>query len=136
MSAMTQSPRPAPNGDAGTSASQNHPAVAGTEPGGPTRDDGLKSARAHPRDQHAGGTPTVRDVARIAGVSIATVSRVVNGNPHVRDTTRAAVLQAIGLVGYERNEAAASMRRMHKVALPVDREAFSGEAIASERSQG
>ncbi|QGN58485.1 LacI family DNA-binding transcriptional regulator [Nostocoides sp. HKS02] len=57
---------------------------------------------------------TVKDVARIAGVSTATVSRVVNGHPSVREATRAAVLHAIATLGYERNEAAASVRRMSR----------------------
>ena len=104
---------------------------SGTEPGTPTRDE-LQSARTQPGDPHTPGTPTVRDVARIAGVSIATVSRVVNGNPRVRDATRDAVLHAIALVGYERNEAAASMRRIHKGPLRVDPDAFSPRAVDSE----
>lgn len=157
---MTQSTGPAPDGAAATSASRSNTAVwigaarpvdtpsgtsaagdhavisqldsgAETEPG-PTLVDGLQSAPAQPGDPHQPGPPTVRDVARIAGVSIATVSRVVNGIPHVRDTTRDAVLHAIALVGYERNEAAASMRRMHKGALPVDLDALSPRAVGSE----
>ena len=58
------------------------------------------------------GPPTVKDVARVAGVSTATVSRVVNGNAHVSEAARTAVLRAIKTLGYERNEAAASVRRM------------------------
>ena len=38
---------------------------------------------------------TLHDVARIAGVSIKTVSNVVNDYPHVREATRARVLSAI-----------------------------------------
>ena len=37
-------------------------------------------------------TITIYDVAREAGVSMATVSRVVNGNPNVKPTTRKKVL--------------------------------------------
>src|ERR1700749_3895126 len=42
------------------------------------------------------------DVARKAGVSEATVSRVLNGKPGVSESTRAAVLTALDVLGYER----------------------------------
>jgi DNA-binding LacI/PurR family transcriptional regulator len=42
------------------------------------------------------------DIARQARVSEATVSRVLNGKPGVSDTTRAAVLTALDVIGYER----------------------------------
>src|ERR1700756_4767891 len=42
------------------------------------------------------------DVAKQAGVSEATVSRVLNGRPGISDTTRAAVLTALDVIGYER----------------------------------
>jgi len=40
-------------------------------------------------------------VAKRAGVSIATVSRVINGNPHVSEETRKRVLKAIKEIGYK-----------------------------------
>ncbi|RKD27019.1 catabolite control protein A [Ammoniphilus oxalaticus] len=51
-------------------------------------------------------TVTIYDVAREAGVSMATVSRVVNGNPNVKPTTRKKVLAAIELLGYRPNAVA------------------------------
>jgi DNA-binding LacI/PurR family transcriptional regulator len=42
------------------------------------------------------------DVAKQARVSEATVSRVLNGKPGVSDATRAAVLTALDVIGYER----------------------------------
>jgi len=42
------------------------------------------------------------DVAKQAGVSEATVSRVLNGKPGISDATRAAVLTALDVMGYER----------------------------------
>jgi DNA-binding LacI/PurR family transcriptional regulator len=42
------------------------------------------------------------DVAKQAGVSEATVSRVLNGRPGISDATRAAVLTALDVIGYER----------------------------------
>ena len=42
------------------------------------------------------------DIAKQAGVSEATVSRVLNGRPGISDATRAAVLTALDVIGYER----------------------------------
>jgi len=47
---------------------------------------------------------TVFDVAKLAGVSIKTVSRVVNDEPNVRSSTRARVDQAIVKLNYQPNE--------------------------------
>lgn len=44
--------------------------------------------------------PTIYDVAKKAGVSIATVSRVLNGSPKVRDITRRKVLVAVDELGF------------------------------------
>ncbi|MDZ5783398.1 catabolite control protein A [Marinococcus luteus] len=49
---------------------------------------------------------TIYDVAREAGVSMATVSRVVNGNPNVKPATRKKVLDAIEGLGYRPNAVA------------------------------
>lgn len=51
-------------------------------------------------------TVTIYDVARIAGVSMATVSRVVNGNTNVKPSTRKKVLKAIEDLGYRPNAVA------------------------------
>ena len=53
--------------------------------------------------------PTVADVARMAGVSPMTVSRVVNGEAYVSPKTRAAVQKAIGALRYAPNAAARSL---------------------------
>ena len=55
------------------------------------------------------GSVTIQDVARAAGVSAMTVSRVVNGEPNVRDSTREAVLRAIAQLNYSPNAAARSL---------------------------
>ncbi|HEY0494307.1 MAG TPA: LacI family DNA-binding transcriptional regulator [Kutzneria sp.] len=50
--------------------------------------------------------PTLADVARVAGVSSATASRVLNGFPRVRAETRQQVESAMVALGYERQRAA------------------------------
>lgn len=45
----------------------------------------------------------IRDIARKSGVSIATVSRVLNGSPHVRETTRQRILAVMAEEGYTPN---------------------------------
>ena len=54
--------------------------------------------------------PTIKDVAREAGVSMVTVSRVANAPALVRPATRARVEAAMQLLGYVANVAAQSMR--------------------------
>jgi len=51
-------------------------------------------------------TITIYDVAREANVSMATVSRVVNGNPNVKPSTRKKVLATIDRLGYRPNAVA------------------------------
>jgi DNA-binding LacI/PurR family transcriptional regulator len=50
------------------------------------------------------------DVARQAGVSVKTVSNVLNGYPYIRDTTRSRVLAAVDELGYEINVTARIFR--------------------------
>lgn len=54
--------------------------------------------------------PTLRDVAELAGVSIKTVSNVVNDFPHVKDSTRERVREAILQIGYRPQAAAQQLR--------------------------
>jgi LacI family transcriptional regulator len=53
------------------------------------------------------------DVARVASVSLKTVSRVVNGEPNVRPETEQRVRLAIHELGFRRNDAARSLRQRH-----------------------
>lgn len=52
---------------------------------------------------------TIKDVARLARVSISTVSRVQNGSANVRPETRERILQAFRQLDYEPNAVARSM---------------------------
>ena len=57
------------------------------------------------------GKPTVHDIAKEAGVSLATVDRVLNARPGVRDKTIARVQDAIQRLGYIRDISAANLAR-------------------------
>src|SRR3954470_17670057 len=56
-----------------------------------------------------GRGPTIRDVARLAGVSAATVSRVLNDSPLVVEPTRARVRAAVDQLGYRLNATARTL---------------------------
>jgi LacI family transcriptional regulator len=53
----------------------------------------------------------MKEVAAVAGVSLATVSRVVNGGPRVNPELAARVQHAVELLGYRHNLTASSLRR-------------------------
>lgn len=53
---------------------------------------------------------TLRDVAKVAGVSFKTVSNVIHNHPHVAPETRARVLAAIEQLDYRANRSARSLR--------------------------
>jgi len=64
---------------------------------------------------------TLHDVARLAGVSIKTVSNVINDYPHIRPATREKVEAAIAELGYTPNLTARNLRsgRTGAIALAV-----------------
>ena len=68
-----------------------------------------------------GGSPTLDEVARLAGVSRATASRAINGHNRVSQRARDAVDAAVRTLGYAPNPAARSLvtRRTDSVALVV-----------------
>ncbi|WP_049577705.1 LacI family DNA-binding transcriptional regulator [Streptomyces sp. SBT349] len=72
-------------------------------------------------DKAVRSSPTLEDVAREAGVSRATVSRVINGIRNVDPDIQDAVRRAIAATGYVPNRAARSLvtRRADSVALVV-----------------
>ncbi|MFD3518961.1 LacI family DNA-binding transcriptional regulator [Streptomyces sp. NPDC058653] len=72
-------------------------------------------------DSRAAGAPTLEDVAKAAGVSRATVSRVINGVRNVDPVIQAAVRDAVAVTGYTPNRAARSLvtRKADSIALVV-----------------
>jgi LacI family transcriptional regulator/LacI family repressor for deo operon, udp, cdd, tsx, nupC, and nupG len=65
-----------------------------------------------PRKQR-NSSPTIQNVADLAGVSPATVSRVLNNFPHISDEVRRQVLAAIKHLNYEPNRVAQRLRATH-----------------------
>src|SRR5215472_10606790 len=64
-------------------------------------------------------TVTLHDIAAAAGVSVATASRVLNGDDRVGAERRASVLQAAGELGYVANRAARSLRTRRSGTIAV-----------------
>ncbi|HCZ06279.1 MAG: LacI family transcriptional regulator [Thermotogota bacterium] len=67
--------------------------------------------------------PSIKDVARLAGVSLGTVSKVLNNNPTVKPENRMKVLRAIAQLGYRPNPFARSLASnktyMVSIFLPI-----------------
>ena len=61
----------------------------------------------------------MKDVAALAGVSLSTVSRTVNGDSAVRPDLAAKVHHAVELLGYQRDEAASALRRTGRVSASI-----------------
>lgn len=69
------------------------------------KESSAPSGPAGPRARSA----NIRDVAKAAGVSHQTVSRVINGHPSLRDSTRQRVLDAMAELEFRPNRAARSL---------------------------
>ena len=63
-----------------------------------------------PAEKEPERRPTIRDVARLAGVAVSTVSYVVNGTGQVSAETRLRVVRAINTVRYEPNLLARNLK--------------------------
>ncbi|MBD3859585.1 LacI family DNA-binding transcriptional regulator [Bacillus sp. 28A-2] len=75
--------------------------------------------------------PNIREIAKRAGVSVTTVSRVMNHHPYVKEEKRARVLNAMKELKYTRNIQAVHLARgytnMFGIVLPtIDHSYFSG----------
>ena len=91
-----------------------------------------------PADDPRGAAPTIYDVARAAGVSIASVSRVLNGQRNPRQETRDRVLAAVAELGFAPDGAARALSARLKEVVGVivrrpwrvdlDEDLFSDEA--------
>jgi DNA-binding LacI/PurR family transcriptional regulator len=78
---------------------------------------------------------TIAEVAEEAGVGVGTVSRVLNGNPSVRDSTRRRVLDVIAALGYEPSPAARALSTGRTHAIGVVAPFFTRPSV-TERLRG
>ena len=80
---------------------------------------------------------TMRDVARVADVSIKTVSNVINNYKHIRPETRQKVLEAIDKLDYRPNLSARSLRSGRSgvigLIIPDLRNGYFAELAGSDR---
>lgn len=85
----------------------------------------------------AGRTPVMADVARLAGVSHQTVSRVINGHSSLRPETRERVQQAIRQLGYRPNTAARALvtRRSATIGVIGSKSGFWGPSTVHRTVQ-
>ncbi len=74
----------------------------------------MPDERTRDAEPNRASSVTLYDVARLAGVSTATVSRVLHGQDRVRTATRARVQQVIEQLGYVPDGAAQSLSRRRK----------------------
>ena len=61
----------------------------------------------------------MHDVAAVAGVSLSTVSRVVNGHGGVREDLAERVRDAVAVLGYRRDLTASNLRRADRASASV-----------------
>ncbi|RYB01459.1 LacI family transcriptional regulator [Lichenibacterium ramalinae] len=74
---------------------------------------------------------TIKDVARVAGLGLGTVSRVLNNKPHVNEKSRKRVLAAIEQLGYSPDLVARSMRAGESKTLAFVVRDFTGAILSA-----
>src|SRR5512146_566490 len=68
---------------------------------------------------HINKRPTIKEVAKVAGVSTQTVSRVINERPDVAPETRERILTTISELGYQPSALARSLIQQRSYTLGV-----------------
>ena len=72
------------------------------------QDDDLTLEGNHPED---GTEITIKDIARICGVGVSTVSRAINNHPDINPVTKKAIMETIEKYGYIPNNSARNLKR-------------------------
>ena len=80
----------------------------------------MRSVAPPPRSERAGRNgPTIRDVARLAEVSIGTASKALNAGGRLKQETRDKVLNAAREIGYRPNSLAQSLHRTRSMTVGI-----------------
>ena len=74
---------------------------------------------------------TIKDLARLSGYSLGTVSRVLNNQPNVSDKARAAILAIAEESGFELNESAQLLKQQRSNAVLIIVKGTANEMFAS-----
>jgi LacI family transcriptional regulator len=125
-------PAPAPGGNGAALT----PAGGGAA-GQPTAPGGDGPAPAPGGNGAAGQPPTIYDVAKAAGLSIASVSRVLNGQRNPRRETRERVLRAVAELGFVPDGAARALsaRLKEVVGVVVRRPRWSDDGMFADEDE-
>jgi LacI family transcriptional regulator len=87
-----------------------------------TREEPIHTSPVEPSDDGVDGRReprTIRDVARLAGVSIGTASKALNANGRLKDETRAKVLRIAKEIDYRPNNLAQSLHRARSMTVGI-----------------
>lgn len=63
--------------------------------------------------------PTIKDIARMCGVGVSTVSRAINNHPDINPETKERIMDAIRESGYVPNDSARNLKRVDAKAIAV-----------------
>jgi len=76
---------------------------------------------------------TIQDIARVAGVSKATVSRALSGKVFVREEVKARIMQAVADTGYRPNLLARNLstNKTHSIGLVITNGLYNGPFFSS-----
>lgn len=61
--------------------------------------------------------PTIKDVAKMCGVGVSTVSRAINDHPDINPETKERIMDAIRESGYVPNDSARNLKRVDAKAI-------------------
>src|SRR5690349_24463524 len=87
--------------------------------------------KRNPNSQHESPAVTITDVARAAGVSVPTVSRILNGKEYVAEETRQRVHEAIRALGYTPHTQARRLRGGASMTLALHHPIESPQELSS-----